>query len=132
MCGTMGRYLKTSAAPGRACAFAAAATAGLATILFAGVAAAQATQASRGEEIAFDRGKGNCLTCHVIRGGEAPGNLGPALADMKARFPDRKELAAIVFDETRRNPATVMPPFGRDLILTDVDIEAVVDFLYTR
>ncbi|HWX84155.1 MAG TPA: sulfur oxidation c-type cytochrome SoxX [Xanthobacteraceae bacterium] len=85
-----------------------------------------------GQALAFDRGKGNCLTCHDIKGGDAPGNLGPPLADMKARFPDRKELAAIVFDETRRNPQSVMPPFGRNLILTEGEIDAIVDFLYTR
>jgi sulfur-oxidizing protein SoxX len=51
---------------------------------------------------------------------------------MKKHFPDRKELAAIVFDEAKRNPLTVMPPFGRNLILTNEEIEAVVDFLYTR
>ena len=88
--------------------------------------------AAAGEKLAFDRGKGNCLTCHDIKGGDAPGNLGPPLADMKTRFPDRKELAAIVFDETKRNPQTVMPPFGRILILTDGETEAIVDFLYTR
>ena len=85
-----------------------------------------------GQALAFDRSKGNCLTCHDIKGGNSPGNLGPPLADMKTRFPDRKELAAIVFDETKRNPQTVMPPFGRNLILTDGEIEAIVDFLYTR
>ena len=85
-----------------------------------------------GQTLAFDRAKGNCLTCHDIKGGDAPGNVGPPLADMKSRFPDRKELTAIVFDETRRNPQTVMPPFGRNLILTDREIEAIVDFLYTR
>ena len=85
-----------------------------------------------GEILAFDRGKGNCLTCHVIKGGDAPGNLGPELSGMKSRFPNRKELAAIIFDETERNPLTVMPPFGRNLILTDREIESVVDFLHTR
>jgi len=85
-----------------------------------------------GEKLAYDRGKGNCLTCHAIKGGDAPGNIGPPLADMKTRFPDRKELIAIVSDETKRNPITVMPPFKRNLILTDPEIEAVVDFLYTR
>jgi len=89
-------------------------------------------QVLSGQALAFDRSKGNCLTCHDIKGGDAPGNLGPQLADMKARFPDRKELTAIVFDETKRNPRTVMPPFGRNLILTDGEIEAIVDFLYTR
>jgi sulfur-oxidizing protein SoxX len=68
----------------------------------------------------------------VIAGGDAPGNLGPELSKMKERFPDRKELVAIVSDETKRNPLTVMPPFKRNLILTDQEIEAVVDFLYTR
>ena len=87
---------------------------------------------SDGENLAFDRGKGNCLTCHEIKGGDAPGNIAPPLADMKTRFPDRKELVAIVSDETKRNPLTVMPPFKRNLILTDQEIEAIVDFLYTR
>lgn len=85
-----------------------------------------------GEKLAFDRSKGNCLTCHVIAGGDSPGNVGPELKDMKARFPDRKELVAIISDETKRNPLTVMPPFKRNLILTDQEIEAIVDFLYTR
>ena len=102
----------------------------LAVVLFAG--ARVSAQALSGQALAFDRGKGNCLTCHDIKGGDSPGNLGPPLADMKARFPDRKELAGIVFDETKRNPQTVMPPFGRNLILTDGEIEAIVDFLYTR
>ena len=85
-----------------------------------------------GETLAFDRAKGNCLTCHDIKGGDAPGNVGPALSDIKARFPDRKELAAVIFDETKRNPESVMPPFGRNLILTNAEIDAIVDFLYTR
>jgi sulfur-oxidizing protein SoxX len=89
-------------------------------------------QPSDGEKLAFDRAKGNCLTCHEIKGGDAPGNVGPALAGMKSRFPDRKELVAIVSDETKRNPLTVMPAFKRNLILTDKEIESIVDFLYTR
>ena len=91
-----------------------------------------AAQPSDGEKLAFDRGKGNCLTCHEIKGGDAPGNVGPPLSNMKARFPDRKELVAIISDETKRNPQTVMPPFKRNLILDDKEIEAIVDFLYTR
>jgi sulfur-oxidizing protein SoxX len=102
----------------------------LAVALFAGARAL--AQTLPGQTLAFDRSKGNCLTCHDIKGGDAPGNVGPPLADMKTRFPDRKELRGIVFDETKRNPQTVMPPFGRNLILTDGEIEAIVDFLYTR
>jgi len=102
-----------------------------AALLFAGPAQAQSLP-SRGETLTFDRGKGNCLICHAIKGGDSPGNVGPALGDMKSRFPDRKELVAIIFDETARNPLTVMPPFGRNLILTREEIENVIDFLYTR
>jgi sulfur-oxidizing protein SoxX len=104
----------------------------LGATLLAGLPAVAQTAALPGQTLAFDRAKGNCLTCHDIKGGDAPGNIGPPLAEMKTRFPDRKELAAIVFDETKRNPLTVMPPFGRNLILTNKEIESVIDFLYTR
>ena len=100
-------------------------------VLYVGTASAQSSVAA-GEKLAFDRSKGNCLTCHVITGGDAPGNVAPPLAGMKQRFPDRMELFAIIFDETKRNPQTVMPPFGRNLILTNQEINEVIDFLYTR
>lgn len=86
---------------------------------------------AEGRKLAFDRSKGNCLTCHVIKGGDLPGTIGPELKDMKARYPDRNELAAIIFDETKRNPQTMMPPFGRNRILTEQEISAIVDFLET-
>jgi len=104
----------------------------LAALLISGAASAQSSAVAAGEKLAFDRSKGNCLTCHDIKGGDAPGNVGPKLSDMKARYPDRKQLAAIIYDETKRNPQTVMPPFGRNLILTDQEISDVIDFLYTR
>lgn len=84
-----------------------------------------------GEKLAFDRGKGNCLTCHVIKGGDLPGTIGPELKDIKSKYPDRNELTAIIFDETKRNPQTMMPPFGRNRILTEQEISAIVDFLQT-
>lgn len=84
-----------------------------------------------GQKLAFDRGKGNCLTCHVIKGGDLPGTIGPELKDLKAKYPDRNELVAIIFDETKRNPQTMMPPFGRNRILTEQEISAIVDFLQT-
>jgi L-cysteine S-thiosulfotransferase len=90
-----------------------------------------AESVSQGQSLAFDRSKGNCLTCHEIKGGNLPGTIGPALKDIKSKYPDRNELVAIVADETKRNPQTVMPPFGRNHILTDQEINAVVDFLQT-
>jgi sulfur-oxidizing protein SoxX len=94
-------------------------------------APARAQSAADGQKIAFDRGKGNCLTCHVIKGGDLPGSIGPELKDIKSKYPDRADLLAIVNDETKRNPQTVMPPFGRNRILTEQEINAVVDFLQT-
>ena len=95
-----------------------------------GLARAQSAVAE-GQKLAFDRGKGNCLTCHVIKGGDLPGTIGPELKDIKSKYPERSELVAIVTDETLRNPQTVMPPFGRNRILTEQEISAVVDFLQT-
>ncbi len=103
--------------------------AALSVVALAGSAAR--ADSLNGQQLAFDRSKGNCLTCHVIKGGDAPGNVGPELSGMKSRFPDRKDLVAIISDETKRNPQTVMPPFRRNLILTDQEIEAIVDFLYS-
>lgn len=89
------------------------------------------TAASPGEAVAFDRSKGNCLACHTMRGGDVPSNVGPELNDMKARFPNRADLVAILKNEQERNPQTVMPLFGRNLILDDREINQIVDFLYT-
>ena len=107
-------------------------TALAALVLLVSACAAHAQSgAADGQKLAFDRGKGNCLTCHVIKGGDSPGSVGPALSDMKTKYPDRKDLVAIVSDETSRNPQTVMPPFGRNRILTEKEISAIVDFLQT-
>jgi sulfur-oxidizing protein SoxX len=89
------------------------------------------SNAAEGQNLAFDRAKGNCLSCHDIKGGDLPGTIGPALKDIKSKYPDRKDLIAILTDEARRNPQTAMPPFGRNRILTEQEIEAIVDFLQT-
>jgi L-cysteine S-thiosulfotransferase len=102
----------------------------LLAILVAAPAHAQSAVAE-GQKLAFDRGKGNCLTCHVIKSGDLPGTIGPELVDIKSKYPKREDLVAILNDETLRNPLTVMPPFGRNRILTEKEINAVVDFLQT-
>jgi L-cysteine S-thiosulfotransferase len=118
--------LKTTSA--RLPAFALALTIGA----FAFIGTAQAQSAvDEGRKLAFDRSKGNCLTCHVIKGGDLPGTIGPELVDIRKKYPKREDLVAILNDETLRNPLTVMPPFGRNRILTEKEINAVVDFLQT-
>jgi sulfur-oxidizing protein SoxX len=99
---------------------------------FASIGTAQAqSAAAEGQKLAFDRSKGNCLTCHAIKGGNLPGSIGPELIGIRSKYPNRADLVAIITDETLRNPLTVMPPFGRNRILTEKEINAVVDFLQT-
>lgn len=94
-------------------------------------AVAETSDVDKGREIAFDRSKGNCLACHSMAGGDLPGTIGPPLVHMKVRFPDREVLAKRIWDAAEFNPMTVMPPFGRHRILTDNEIDKVVEFLYT-
>lgn len=84
-----------------------------------------------GRKLAFDRGKGNCLACHLVDGGESPGNIGPPLIAMKMRFPDFEKLKAQIADATQRNPESPMPPFARNRILTAEEIEQIATFVWT-
>ncbi|MCG6967843.1 MAG: sulfur oxidation c-type cytochrome SoxX [Chromatiaceae bacterium] len=93
--------------------------------------AADADTIKYGKEVAFDRKKGNCLSCHMIADGESPGDLGPPLIAMKARFPDREKLRAQIWDPMIANPGTRMPPFGKYQALSGKEIDAIVDYLYT-
>jgi sulfur-oxidizing protein SoxX len=85
----------------------------------------------QGRALAFERRKGNCLACHLIEGGELAGNYGPPLLQMQARFPDRNVLRAQIWDAAARNADTRMPPYGRHRILTEDEIDLVVDFILT-
>jgi sulfur-oxidizing protein SoxX len=93
--------------------------------------AADAQVIEEGKVIAFDRKKGNCLACHSIEGGDLPGNIGPALVAMKVRFPDKATLRAQIWDSTAKNANTMMPPFGRHEILTEAEIDKVVEFIHS-
>jgi sulfur-oxidizing protein SoxX len=104
-------------------------TAILASALIAPLASADAVE--KGKQIAWDRQKGNCLTCHMFEGGQQTGNVGPPMVAMKARFPEREALVEYIKDPTKRNPMTAMPPFGRNKILSEQEINLVVDYLYT-
>ena len=95
------------------------------------LASASAETVAKGKEVAFNKKTGNCLACHMIPGGTAPGDIGPPLVAMKARFPDRNKLTAQIYDATTSNPSTRMPPFGKHKALSNADISAIVDYLYT-
>ena len=119
----MGRFSETALAV--AIAAASIAGAGSATIAVA------ASMVDEGREIALDRRKGNCMACHVMAGATLPGNIGPPLVAMKARFPDKAKLRAQIRDSSQINPRTLMPPFGRHEILTEDEIDKVVEFVHS-
>ena len=86
---------------------------------------------AEGKKLAFAKKKGNCLACHLITGGDQPGNIAPPLIGMKARFPDKAKLRAQIEEPRTANPNTVMPPFKAHGVLTEKEIDKVVDFIYS-
>ena len=103
----------------------------LSAIFSHSIYAASAEQIAEGKKVAFDRKLGNCLACHAIAGGTLPGNIGPPLVAIKARFPDKSALRAQIYDPTAANPKTAMPPFGKHGILNDKQIDLVTEFIHT-
>ena len=102
----------------------------LITVAPAPVVADQAV-IDKGKQVAEDRRKGNCLACHVMGDGQLPGNQGPPLLSMKARFPNKSDLREQIYNPLKRNPNTMMPPFGLHNVISDDEIDAIVEYLYT-
>ncbi len=71
--------------------------------------------ATRGRQLALDRAVGNCLICHRVPnepGERFQGELGPDLAGVGSRL-NAGEIRLRLVDQTRLNPATIMPPYHR-------------------
>ncbi len=87
--------------------------------------------------VAINRRKGNCLGCHMAivnpwpEGFPPGGNVGPPLVAMKSRFESKEALRAQIYDPTVRNPNTSMPPFGKHRLLSDKQIDQIVEWLWT-
>lgn len=82
--------------------------------------------------------KGNCLACHRVATRDqwpaavAPGgNVAPPLVAMQARYPDRGRLRDQLYDATRADPFSLMPPFGKHKLLSDEELDNIVEWLYT-
>jgi sulfur-oxidizing protein SoxX len=71
-----------------------------------------------------------CQACHYFEGTNQAGTIAPPLVGMKARFPDRAPLRNTIYDPHVARPHTMMPPFGRNGLLTEAQIEQIIDFLY--
>ena len=78
---------------------------------------------------------GNCLACHQAlikpwpEGFPPGGNIGPPFVGMAARFPNRDDLRAQIWDATVKNSNTSMPPFGRHKLVSEKSIDYIVDWL---
>jgi sulfur-oxidizing protein SoxX len=82
----------------------------------------------QGKELAISL----CQACHHFEGTDQAGTVGPPILAMKARFPDRKKLHEIIYDpHVAIKPHTIMPPFGRNGLVDENQIEMIIDFLYT-
>ncbi len=90
-----------------------------------------ATAVEKGKAVSVDRKKGNCLACHAMDDGALPGNIGPPLVSMKLRYPDKAKLRDQIWDATKRNPNSIMPPFGRHKMLSEEEIDNITDYIYT-
>jgi sulfur-oxidizing protein SoxX len=84
---------------------------------------------TRGQALANERSKGNCVACHLLKGAEQPGSKGPDLTTYGTWGRSDAETYALVYDMRSRNPDTVMPPAGANQILTDQELRDVIAFL---
>jgi L-cysteine S-thiosulfotransferase len=85
-----------------------------------------------GRNIFTDVKKGNCIACHQVPNDTtftSQSNIGPALQSIRSRFPNSEKLREIISDQSKIKPSTIMPPYGRNRILTDAEIDAVVRYL---
>lgn len=96
------------------------------------VADAQDDQLALGKAVYLTKSRGNCVSCHAISDPDASqaGNQGPPMVSMKMRFPDKRNLRAQIWDATKNNPLTIMPPLGKHWILSEKEIDAVVEYVY--
>jgi L-cysteine S-thiosulfotransferase len=100
---------------------------------------------AQGERLVRDRERGNCLICHQVpvAAERFQGDLGPPLAGVGSRL-TAGQLRLRLIDQTRINPATIMPTYYRidgltrvaaryagKPALTAAEIEDVIAWLLT-
>jgi len=88
----------------------------------------------RGRQIAHDHFKGNCLACHQMpkdKSAKSKANIAPSLIDIKIKYPEKESLFNRIHDPSSINPNTIMPPYGKNSILSTQEIYDLIDYLYT-
>lgn len=77
--------------------------------------------------------KGHCIACHQLPANAGPASratLGPVLEGERMRALGKAGIREAIEDPMRRNPDTVMPPYGRHHILEPQEIARLVDYLH--
>ena len=94
------------------------------------VMAVDAELAAQGKKVAENRKKGNCFTCHDYTGAHLAGNMGPPLTGVSKRL-TRQKIYNQIWDSTKANPNTTMPPFGIHEVLSKKEINAITEWVLT-
>ena len=89
-----------------------------------------AADAENGKKVAEDRKKGNCFTCHDYQGAHLAGNMGPSLNGVGKRL-SKEQIYNQIWDATKSNPNTTMPPFGKHEVLNKKEIEDIAEWVST-
>ena len=115
----------------RACRALAVALAALGTSV-AVQAAASPSDITAGKQLAFSRKDGNCVACHSLPGADMPGNVGPSLGPwIKQVFHDKEALVRYLYNPQATFAHTVMPPFGKNGMLSEKQLSQVADYLWS-
>jgi sulfur-oxidizing protein SoxX len=96
-----------------------------------GVTFANDELVKEGKKIFMTKKLGNCFACHDVNGEkvDGPGSFGPKLQYLSA-WP-KKALYDKVYDPYTTNSISAMPAFGKNGVLSDKQINAVVAYLKT-
>lgn len=107
---------------------------GCVTILFAACVSAQ-TAPPDGRALFIDQRKGNCTACHKTPTDtllKSASTIGPPLESIKQKYTASAaslRLHDAIRDLSNSVPDTIMPPYGKHRILTEVEINAIVVYL---
>lgn len=82
--------------------------------------------------------KGHCIACHQTPTDASlktsVANIGMPLEAIKQKYPtpaDRAKLRDAIRDMSKVKPDTIMPPYGKHHIMSDAEIDAIVNYLET-
>ena len=96
---------------------------------------ADAALVAKGEKVYNTKKLGNCLACHQYTGKKIndPGSLGPDLSNA-AYYPDDLLYNIIynIYSVEGKSKVSAMPAFGKNGMLSDDEIKAVIAYIKSK